>query len=759
MPRRFITTIAAFACLSLVPIGAAAAVDSPPPSSTVTDGLADQVASRTEGTLRLTVADDFAGKSVTTALVQTPSGTIKVPASLVASLTSGAAVTVARDVAGKVLGVERAAVAAASTDAGLDQTAGISGTGTHNIWTVRVSWPGAAAPALPATLVPALTSYYSTISASPTGARIKVASQGALPDVAIAAPTTSTADCGAAEIYQDAAAKLGAALPAASRFNHVMLILPDLPDTEACWWYGLASIGASTDGRAHIWINGAKALTPRVLDHEFGHNLGLMHSDWRYSDDVCTQTTAKQSMPTYCYNAYADPWDVMGGGHDENVVGFMSAPNLDRIGLLSGAEKYTLASTASPTLRIAPVSLRSGRRLVTIPYGSRTFTVEYRYGAPGTLDSWLPTGGNGAVVRLRDTSVNEDLVLTQLTTNGSAFAVSGLKIAVNNFNAQGVDVTVTRSRDTVAPAIGQYGYWNSEKQIPHVGVVLTQTTLAVGYAAVGDSDSGISSVTLDVDGKARAATTSVGLTKLAAGKLSQGTHKWRFVIKDLFGNKRATSYETIRVDTGGKPAVTRSPRASLAKGTVSTKLIPATVSWSATDGCGIVWNSVAGSNGLKKSYYGKPKAISTRLKTGSNQFAVRAADCLLHATKVSTGPKTSASLDKQSKRKGYHGSWKASKATKALGGTEQQTTKKGAYVSYKVKARSIGWVATTGSTRGKAAVYVDGKKVAVVNLHASKTHYAQQVFTKTFSKAGTHTIKIVNLSSKKIGIDGFTRLS
>ncbi|MDM7829814.1 metallopeptidase domain-containing protein [Cellulomonas edaphi] len=753
-------TIAALTCASLVPIGAASAAE--PPTITGTTGGIGATASTVDGVLRLAVADDFrTHTSTTTAFVQTDAGDVAVPSSLVDSLSSGDAVTVERNAAGTVLAVESAAALGASADAA--STDAISGVGTHNVWYVRVNWTGAAAPTTSVDgLVSSLASYYATISPSSTGARIKVAAKGSLGSVTIPVPPTSAESCGASQIYTDTAAALGGAMPAVSRFNHLVLILPDLPAaTPGCTWAGLGSIGASSDGRSRIWLNGASALTPRVLDHEFGHNLGLQHSDSVVDSSACVLTSAKQTLGSACYDEYGDPWDVMGGGFatpDENTVGFMSAPNLDRIGLLSSTEKYTVASATPPTIALAPVARASGRRLVSIPYGTRTYTVEYRYGVPGSLDAWLPEAGYGVVVRLREQSIDHDLVVDFLK-NGETFSVGGLSISATGLTATAANVKITRTADKTAPTVGTVGYWNSEKTYEHIGTVLTSGTLAVGYTSAGDADSGLASVKLYVDGKLRATSTNRGQTKLQATGLSQGRHSWYFLLRDTFNNTRKTATRSFRIDTGGKPKITKSPRASLAKGTVSTKTIPATVGWSASDGCGIVWNSVAGSNGLEKTYYGAPKAIATRVKVGYTQFAVRSADCLGNVTADSYGPVSKGVLDKQSKRTGYHGTWSAAKATKALGGTEQVTTKKKAYVTYKVKARSFGWVATKGTGRGKAAVYVDGTKVAVVNLAATKTVYAQQVFTKTWSKVGTHTIKIVNLSSKKIGVDAFTRLS
>ena len=109
----------------------------------------------------------------------------------------------------------------------------------------------------------------------------------------------------------------------------------------------------------------------------------------------------------------------------------------------------------------------------------------------------------------------------------------------------------------------------------------------------------------------------------------------------------------------------------------------------------------------------------------------------------------------------YFGTWKAITTSTAQGGTVRRTSVKGSRVTIHVTGRSVGLLLQRGTRNHYAAVYVDGVRVATLNLRASSTS-TRLAWTKTFSKAGTHTVTVKNLSGGsygRLGFDGYVWLA
>lgn len=71
-----------------------------------------------------------------------------------------------------------------------------------------------------------------------------------------------------------------------------------------------------------------------------------------------------------------------------------------------------------------------------------------------------------------------------------------------------------------------------------------------------------------------------------------------------------------------------------------------------------------------------------------------------------------------------------------------QRSKK-ASLTWTFTGRSAAWIVSRASTSGQAYVYVDGTKIATVDLKSSTTKYRQALWTKTWSKSAKHTVKVV----------------
>jgi len=152
---------------------------------------------------------------------------------------------------------------------------------------------------------------------------------------------------------------------------------------------------------------------------------------------------------------------------------------------------------------------------------------------------------------------------------------------------------------------------------------------------------------------------------------------------------------------------------------------------------GGAWASVA--SGLPEA------AVAATLTPGTSyRYRVRATD---HDGNVSSwieGPTFTPRLIQQSSSAvHYHGTWSSTKSTLYSGGSERYAKAAGASVSYTATGRAFALVSTLGAGRGKARIYVDGSYKTTVDLVSVTPFYRVQVWSTRFSKAASHTIKVV----------------
>jgi hypothetical protein len=68
----------------------------------------------------------------------------------------------------------------------------------------------------------------------------------------------------------------------------------------------------------------------------------------------------------------------------------------------------------------------------------------------------------------------------------------------------------------------------------------------------------------------------------------------------------------------------------------------------------------------------------------------------------------------------------------------------------------VAWVGPVGATRGKARIWIDGVAVGVVDLQRSSFKARVTLFTKAWSRAGSHVLGIEVLGSgRPVAIDEF----
>jgi len=234
-------------------------------------------------------------------------------------------------------------------------------------------------------------------------------------------------------------------------------------------------------------------------------------------------------------------------------------------------------------------------------------------------------------------------------------------------------------------------------------------------------------------------------------------------VTDLAGNSsKASTVITIKADRSAP--TTNGARASLRSGTTlsgSTQRV--NVAWTGTDSgpAGISTFDVARSvDGAAFQTFATgltTTSLNTLLSLGHTyRFETRARDKAGNVGSWKAGPTLTPSLVQQTSGGiSWSGVSATSSSSSFSGGSERHLAAAGAAASYTATARSLSFVTTRASNRGVVKVYVDGVLAATVDLAASSTTYRYVAFSRTWSSAGTHTIKVVAASAARVDVDAF----
>lgn len=100
--------------------------------------------------------------------------------------------------------------------------------------------------------------------------------------------------------------------------------------------------------------------------------------------------------------------------------------------------------------------------------------------------------------------------------------------------------------------------------------------------------------------------------------------------------------------------------------------------------------------------------------------------------------------------------WRKQADDEAIDGAEWVSTAEGERLSVRIAGRSVAWVATTGPTRGRADVLLNGRVVDSVSLNSAKRQVGKVVWAGKLPLNATSTLAIVNRSKKErhtVGVD------
>jgi hypothetical protein len=103
----------------------------------------------------------------------------------------------------------------------------------------------------------------------------------------------------------------------------------------------------------------------------------------------------------------------------------------------------------------------------------------------------------------------------------------------------------------------------------------------------------------------------------------------------------------------------------------------------------------------------------------------------------------------------YAGSgWVASRTSTAYGGSLRYSTRAGRTATATLTGSSFALVSTKGRGMGKAEVWLDSKRVAILDLYSASTKARQVVWAVRFSASGTHKLLLKVLGTRNRGATG-----
>jgi len=236
--------------------------------------------------------------------------------------------------------------------------------------------------------------------------------------------------------------------------------------------------------------------------------------------------------------------------------------------------------------------------------------------------------------------------------------------------------------------------------------------------------------------------------------------KW----KDDAGNWSSVKTDTIVLDTvtptASAPTRTFVTGSSLSSGRVAVRL-----AWLGSDALsGIARYELA------QSTDGGPwTTVSTSLAKASldrslatqhsYRFRVRPVDKAGNVGAWATGSALTLSrYSEGNTRIRYSGTWRTTRSSVYWGGVAKYALTAGARATFTFTGRSIAWVSRRGPGRGKAEIFVNGTKVATVDLYASSYQNQRVVWSKAWSTTAprTITIRVVGTSGRpRVDMDAF----
>jgi uncharacterized protein with LGFP repeats len=284
--------------------------------------------------------------------------------------------------------------------------------------------------------------------------------------------------------------------------------------------------------------------------------------------------------------------------------------------------------------------------------------------------------------------------------------------------------------------------WTTPATAPVVSGISGATKVDTRYYTKGTvtlswHPAAVSSYEVRVDGEHGA--TADGQATSAKITLAAGAHNVQLHAHNINATLAVSPTYSMVSDTTA-PVFATPAGLTVRTGTVSAAgSIPVRLGWKATDNT--LLQSVKATSPSTATFTPTTTSWSTYSKANTSYvWSLTAADAAGN-TGTSSATRTAALVNETSAAR--TGTWKTTTTSSYLGGKGLYSTAKGASASYTFTGRSVGLIAKRATNFGAFYVYVDGVKVATVDLKASASAYRQIVWTQSWSTSAKHTVKIV----------------
>jgi D-alanyl-D-alanine carboxypeptidase len=217
------------------------------------------------------------------------------------------------------------------------------------------------------------------------------------------------------------------------------------------------------------------------------------------------------------------------------------------------------------------------------------------------------------------------------------------------------------------------------------------------------------------------------------------------------------------------PSIAPMAAAAFRSSATNAGALPVRLAWSATDDLsGIarfdLQQSVDGSGWRRLSLVGpRSRSFATRFR-GDHVYRlrVRARDrggnlspwVEWSAFRVSLHDETSPLVH-------YSGFWRSEQSSATAGGSMVRARSAGKRAMFTFIGTGVAWISETGTGRGRADVYLDGARVARLNLAASAPASTRVVFSRSWSTPAPHSLEVRvagRASAFGVAIDAFAVL-